>query len=109
MNIAIIGGLDRGDHHYTALAQLEGHSIQRHTGDMAGRGNEALAALVERSQLVIVITDVNSHAAVIGARRVARSHRKRCVLVRRFGLSRFRALLNDLRSDACITQKASGI
>ena len=59
-----------------------------------------LESLVERSDLVICITDVNSHSAVLGARRHARTLGRRCLLVRRLGLSRFRALLADLRGDS---------
>ena len=68
---------------------------------MNGRGGEALAAIVERSDLIVVLTDVNSHAAVWGARRLARSRGRRCVLVRRLGTSRFRELLGELDEPHC--------
>jgi hypothetical protein len=45
---------------------------------------------------VILVTDVNSHAAVLGARKHARSLGRRCLMTRRLGLSRFRALLGEL-------------
>ena len=63
---------------------------------MAGRGSDSLEALIERSDLVICVTDVNSHAAVLGARRHARTYGRRFLLTRRLGLSRFRALLADI-------------
>lgn len=100
MHIGLVGGVERGERRYSALAADEGHSFEVHSGDMAGRGGATLESLVERSDVVIVITDVNSHAAVLAARRLARALGRRCLLVRRFGFSRFRALLGELRSSA---------
>jgi hypothetical protein len=96
MHIGLIGGVERGERRYEAAAGRHGHSFECHSGDMAGRGGPALESLVERSDLVIVVTDVNSHAAVLGARKIARARGRRCVLVRRFGLARFRGLLDEL-------------
>jgi hypothetical protein len=67
---------------------------------MAGRGSDSLEALVERADLVICVTDVNSHAAVLGARRHARALGRQCLLTRRLGLSRFRALLAEIPESA---------
>jgi len=100
MHIGIVGGVERGEQRYAAAAANQGHSFEFHGGDMAGRGSDSLEALVERSDLVICVTDVNSHAAVLGARRHARALGRQCVLTRRLGLSRFRALLMDLAEAA---------
>lgn len=99
MHIVIVGGVERGEQRYAAVAADRGHSFEFHGGDMAGRGSASLEASVERSDLVICVTDVNSHAAVIGARRYARAHGRRCLLTRRLGLSRFRAFLGELEQD----------
>jgi hypothetical protein len=96
MHIGIVGGVERGEERYAAVAASFGHSFEFHGGNTAGRGSGTLEALVERSDLVICVTDVNSHAAVIGARRHARALGRQCVLTRRVGLSRFRALLSEL-------------
>jgi hypothetical protein len=69
---------------------------------MAGRGGDALSALVERSDLVIVVTDVNSHRAVLAARQHARALGRQCLLVRRCGLARFRALLSELSAESTL-------
>lgn len=95
MHIGLIGGVERGEQRYAKAAASQGHSFEFHGGDMAGRGAGSLEALVERSDLVICVTDVNSHAAVLGARRHARALGRRCLLTRRLGLSRFRALLTE--------------
>jgi hypothetical protein len=96
MHIGLVGGVERGEHRYAAVAASAGHSFEFHGGDTAGRGGESLESLVERSDLVICITDVNSHSAVLGARRHARALGRRCLLTRRLGLSRFRVLLTEL-------------
>jgi hypothetical protein len=96
MHIGIVGGVERGEQRYAAVAASQGHSFEFHGGDMAGRGSDSLEALVERSDLVICVTDVNSHAAVLGTRRLARARGRHCLLTRRLGLSRFRALLAEM-------------
>lgn len=98
MHIGIVGGVERGEQRYAAVAASLGHTFEFHGGNTAGRGSDTLEALVERSDIVICVTDVNSHSAVIGARRHARAHGRRCVLTRRVGLSRFRALLAEIET-----------
>jgi hypothetical protein len=100
MHIGLVGGIDRNRTLYGQLARECGHSVECHTGVLAGRGSDSLAALVERADLVVVVTDVNSHAGVLGARRLSRARGRRCVLVRRMGTSRFRTLLGELETDA---------
>lgn len=96
MHIGLIGGVERGEQRYAAAAASQGHSFEFHSGHTAGRGSSSLEALVERADLVICVTDVNSHSAVLGARKHARLVGRRCVLTRRLGLSRFCALLTEL-------------
>lgn len=100
MHIGLIGGIERGTHHYEALAALRGHTVEVHSGHLAGRGVESLHSLVDRADLIVVITDVNSHGGMWSARRMARARGRRCVLVRRMGPSRFRALLGELEESA---------
>jgi len=104
MHIGIVGGVERGEQRYAAAAASKGHSFEFHGGDMAGRGANSLEALVLRADLVICVTDVNSHAAVLGARRHARALGRPCVLTRRLGLSRFRALLAEIADVAEVSQ-----
>ena len=77
MHIGLVGGLDRSESQYRQLAERAGHSIEWHTGDLAGRGAGTLEALVERADLVIVVTAVNSHGAVWRARKLAMPMRAR--------------------------------
>ncbi len=106
MHIGIVGGLDRTLRHYEQVAEARGHHLEVHYGHMQGRGRDSLETLVSRSDLVLVVTDVNSHGAVIHARKVARNAGRRCVVVRRLGLRRFDSLLSELNGGA--SQNADG-
>jgi hypothetical protein len=96
MHIGVVGGLERNVLHCADLALARGHSFEWHAGHPSGRGQEMLESLVERSDLIVVVTDVNSHAGVLGARRLARARARPLHLVRRFGVAAFRRLLEQL-------------
>ena len=100
MHIGWIGGLDRNESHYERMAAASGHTLECHNGHLDGRGSDQLRALVERADLIIVVTDVNSHGAVQLARRTASRDGKPVHIARRVGPSAFRALLDGLRSRA---------
>jgi hypothetical protein len=99
MHIGLVGGLDRTESVFPQLAKRAGHRLECHNGDLSGRGSDTLQTLVERSDVVIVVTDVNSHAAVWRARRLARSHGRRCVLMRRCGRSHLLRLFAALTEE----------
>jgi hypothetical protein len=96
MQVGIIGGLDRSAPHYRALEREYGHSIACHRGAVAGAGSANLETLVQRSDLVVIVTDVNSHAGVWTAQRLARRHGRPVVFVRHLGISRLRQILSSL-------------
>jgi hypothetical protein len=100
MHIGIVGGLDRNAWRCIELARAEGHSLECHRGWIAGTGHQSLESLVQRSDLVIIITDVNSHAAVWLARDLARTHGREIKIVRRLGISRLREMIATLRKAA---------
>lgn len=95
MHFGLIGGLDRNARHYEELARAQGHSVEWHPGILAGRGGETLAAIVERADVVVVVTEVNSHGGVFRARALARNRGRHCVLVRKMGAGRFKALMEE--------------
>ena len=70
--------------------------FEHHNGHLAGRGGPSLDTLVERCDVVVVVTDVNSHAAVWRVRRLTKQRGSRCVLTSRCGPSKFLALLAEL-------------
>jgi len=100
MQIGIVGGVERGWNTYERMAAACGHGVELHGGHIRGRGQETLESLVRRSDVLVVVTGINSHAAVQQARRLAQKHGLRVVLWKSFGTSRFGALLQALRGAA---------
>jgi len=95
MRVGIVGGVDRAEPLYTRLATQAGHEIEFHDGATRGRGISALAGLVDRCDLVIVITEVNSHGAVLMTRRLMRGADRSLLLLRRFGVSRLAQVMKE--------------
>ena len=106
MRIAMVGGLGRAEPHYAALARRSGHEVLFHDGDVGGRGSRSLEHLVARCDVVVVVTDVNSHLAVQIVRRRLRERRRSPLLVRRCGLARFAALVEALSARASMLVSA---
>ncbi len=100
MIIGFVGGVERAEPHYARVAQAYGHDVLFHDGKMRDRGGTALGGMLDRCDLVIVVTDVNSHGAVQFARRHLRGRGKSPILVRRLGLTRFADLLASLDGHA---------
>lgn len=97
MRIGVIGGLDRNAPELVEMAQASGHRLEAHTGVVSGSASSAgLRALVDRSDLVVVLTDINSHNAVKIARRQARLRNRPLRIMRRLGASQFAAFLRQL-------------
>jgi hypothetical protein len=98
MRIGVIGGLDRNVPALQTVAETQGHEVGFHTGVMAGPASSAaLRALVARSELVVIVTDINSHNAVRAARREARLRHRALKIVRKLGATQFAALLGAMR------------
>ena len=98
MHIGIVGGIERGWTTYERLAAAHGHEVELHGGHIHGRGQETLASLVRRSDLLVVVTGINSHAAVLAARKLADQYRRRLLIMKSCGTSRFVQLLEALGS-----------
>ena len=94
MRIGVVGGLDRVARELEQVARAGGHELDTHTGVIAGKATSTrLRALVVWSDLVLVLTDVNSHNAVHLARREARKHHRPIRILRRLGASHLAAFL----------------
>jgi len=98
MRIGIVGGLDRNEAQFQRMAAEAGHEVECHIGHLSGPRVAGLKSLIERADVVVIITDVNSHSAVLMARRLARSRQRPVLLQRRFGSSQLAALLARLRA-----------
>jgi Uncharacterized protein conserved in bacteria (DUF2325) len=97
MRVGIIGGTEKNLVRYEELAETLGCEVEFHDGRMAGRGSEALDSLVFRCDLVVIITQINSHAAVRMAQKACRKHARRVLITRRFGLHSF---VNTVRNPS---------
>jgi hypothetical protein len=101
MRIGVVGGLDRKARDLEAMAQAGGHHLELHTGVLSGPASSAgLRALVSRADLVVILTEINSHNAVRLARREAKLHNRPCRILRRLGAKQLAALLQDLPAAA---------
>jgi hypothetical protein len=96
MRIGIVGGLGRSEPLFARLARAAGHEALFHDGAMAGAGVRELERLVDHAELVLVLTDVNSHGAVRHARQLLRERGRSPLLMRRCGSARFATLLAAL-------------
>jgi hypothetical protein len=94
MRIAVVGGVERMESRLVDIADRAGHQLEFHHGHMSGPASHRLQNLVERSDIIVIVTDVNSHAAVTHARELARRAQRPVRLVRRFGTSQLKAFLN---------------
>ena len=63
-----------------------------------------LEAVVARSELLVVITAVNSHGSVLLSRKLAKARGVRRLLVRRLSLGRFAELLRALDAGTAIPE-----
>jgi hypothetical protein len=111
MRIAVIGGLDRHVQSLARQAEEAGHVAEFHHGRVGGRHAEDLQAIVERCDVVVIVTAVNSHGAVSIAKKAARRTGRAAVIARTCGPSRFGLLLSDIargRSFDGVSQLAAG-
>jgi 4-hydroxy-3-methylbut-2-enyl diphosphate reductase IspH len=96
MFIGIVGGLDRQAPRLIDIGEAAGHRVQCHTGTLTGASASDLRSLVDRSDLVVIVTGLNSHGAVQLARRLARRSKRPARLIQRLGATQFAALVQEL-------------
>jgi Uncharacterized protein conserved in bacteria (DUF2325) len=107
MRIGIIGGLDRGHDRYEKLAASYGHELVCHEGWMTGPRAGSLERLVESCDVVVIVTDVNSHGAVLAARKAMRRRGRLPLILRKCGISRFTAILEAMKINGAQAALAS--
>lgn len=106
MQIGIVGGLGRSGGLLERLAACAGHTALLHDGDVHGQGGRRLEQLVDRADLVVIVTDVNSHGALELARQLLRERGRSPLLMRRCGVAAFARLLQAL--DSADSRRAGG-
>jgi Uncharacterized protein conserved in bacteria (DUF2325) len=96
MNIALVGGLHRREAELGELARRAGHRLEWHSGHVTGRGADTLRGILERSELVVILTEVNSHGGMYLAKKLARRLGRATLLLRKCGTTRMSRLLAEL-------------
>ncbi len=104
MRIALIGGVERNEQSLEQIARSLGHRLDFHGGHMNGRGVDDMHRQIERADVVIVATNVNSHGAMHLARRLAKKNNVPFIITTSCNPTRFREMLSSL--DAHIAAAA---
>lgn len=98
MRIGVVGGLRHSESTLTRVAAEDGFTLELHQGHVAGRGADTIRALVARCDLVVIVTEINSHGAVHLVKDAAREVSVPTVIVRKFSVSRLRELMQTARA-----------
>ena len=96
MRIAVVGGLDRSAPHIEKITHDAGHELEHHHGRTAGVGSRAIERLIERSDFVLILMDVNSHGGVAVAKRAVKQAGRASLVMRQCGVSRIAEVIRSL-------------
>ena len=94
MRMLIVGGVERAEARLKVVATSVGHELEFHPGHVSGPLSDRLRSMMDRCDLVVIVTEINSHAAVLQARALARRSGRPIRFLRKLGTSQLRALLN---------------
>jgi hypothetical protein len=111
VRIGWVGGLDRSKALFEEVAQRAGHTLEMHEGHVGGRGSTILEGVVARCDVLVIVTELNSHGGVMHAKRLARRAGRRSVLVRKGSVTSLQRVIASLAGDTlrpCEAQKATG-
>ncbi len=97
MRIAYVGGLDRAAPLLKAEALRQGHELELVSAPNSRRQMAELESAIARADFVIIVTELDSHNAVLLARKTAKQLGRATLLTRKCGLARFRAVLEELQ------------
>jgi hypothetical protein len=96
MRIAVIGGRYKNEGQLARIASAAGYELEFEEGHTKGRGMDGVRNSVARSNLVVIVTDVNSHGAVHAAKRAAKQLGRPTLIIQNFGAARLCRLLDAL-------------
>jgi hypothetical protein len=81
LRVAVVGGLTRAAELWARAGEAIDVELEHHAGRTRGRGVDEITAAVRRADIVVIITDPNSHGGVAVARRAAAAAARPYVLV----------------------------
>jgi hypothetical protein len=96
LHVAFVGGVECVDRQLIALGDELGIDVEVHHGHMKGQSKQRLVALIARTNILVLVTGVNSHGAVSIAKREAVRSGAEVRILKFCGSSRARALLSEL-------------
>jgi hypothetical protein len=100
VRIAVIGGLERHEAEIARRAFTLGHTIEFHRGRVGGRHAGELDSVIQRCELAIIVTRVNSHGAMYIAKRAASRHERPALLARTCTPSSFSTIMESFAARA---------
>jgi hypothetical protein len=99
MRIGWVGGLDRSRALLFEVAEEAGHSLEMHYGHVGGRGCRELEGIVARCDILVIVTELNSHGGVMHAKRLAQKNGTRSVIVRKGSITTLNRVIDLLKRD----------
>ena len=73
----------RNARHLIERGRTAGWKIERHSGDVGGRGTRELRSQIARADIVVITTQVNSHGGMFRAKDYARRLGRFTTVIRR--------------------------
>jgi hypothetical protein len=98
VRIAVIGGLERHESEIERRAGAVGHAVEFHRGRVGGRHADEIEVMVQRCDVTIIVTQINSHGAMYLAKKAAARFERPALIARTCGPSSFSAILGSLES-----------
>lgn len=95
IRVAVVGGLTRATELWCRAGEAIGVELEHHAGRTRGRGVDEITAAVRRADIVVIITDPNSHGGVAVARRAAAAAARPHLLVKHLRPGGLAAVLAD--------------
>jgi hypothetical protein len=100
LRVGFVGGHDRVEREILSFGVELGIDVEVHNGHMAGQGKDRLVALVQRTDIVVIVTGTNSHNAVHVAKRAAAKAGTRIRILKTCGSGTARVLLAEIAKAA---------
>jgi hypothetical protein len=95
LRVAVIGGLSRATDQWRRAGDAIGVHLEHHDGRAEGHRAATIASIVRRADVVLIITDLNSHNGVAVARKAAVAHGRPHALLRRLRPDGVAAAISD--------------
>lgn len=95
IRVAVIGGLTRATDLWSEAGRAMGVHLEHHDGRSQGRRADDIASMIRRADVVVIITDPNSHNGVTIARKTALAAGKPHRLVKHLRPAGLAAVLSE--------------